>query len=121
MTIAYWCVLVIILFPYLFTVLAKTNKHFNNHDPREYLNNISGWRKRAHYVQQNSFEVNPAFGLAVIIAHLTQVDQFKLDLLAIAFVITRILYAVCYLIDKPSLRSLVWSLGMLCIITLFFL
>ena len=119
MTIAYWCVLVVIFFPYFFTILAKTGAHFNNHDPRAYLEGATGWRKRAYYVQLNSFEALPAFGFAVVIAHLMQVDQFKLDILAITFVIARILYAICYLADKAFLRSLVWALGIACIISMF--
>lgn len=121
MTIAYWCVLIIILFPYFFTFLAKTSKHFNNHDPRSYLETVTGWRKRAHNTQLNSFEAIPSFGLAVIIAHLMHVDQFKLDTLAVIFVVTRIFYAIFYLADKPTLRSLIWTVGMVCVIAMFWI
>ena len=75
MTISYWCVLAILMFPYVFTVLAKTSPAFNNHDPRKYLQNLTGWRQRAHYIQLNSFEVAPSFGIAVIVANLLQIGR----------------------------------------------
>ncbi len=121
MTIAYGCVLITIIFPYVFTVLAKTEPGFDNQDPRGYLEKIHGWRRRAHYTQLNSFEIMPAFASAVIIAHLTHASQPTLDKLAIAFIITRLLYAVCYLSDKAALRTLFWAIGFGCIISMFFI
>jgi uncharacterized MAPEG superfamily protein len=121
MTIAYWCVLVTILFPYIFAFIAKMDPHYNNHTPREYLQTLTGWRKRAHNVQLNCFETGPAFGITVIIAHLLQAPQVSLDKLAIAFVIARIIYAICYLTDKASLRTLFWTIGMGCMLGIFYL
>lgn len=121
MTTAYWCVLFIIFFPYFFTFLAKSSRNFNNHDPRGYLAKLTGWRKRADYVQQNSFEATSAFGLAVIIAHLAHANQTNLDYLSIAFVIARIIYSICYITDQASLRSLFWGVGMVCILGMFYI
>lgn len=127
MTIAYWCILIIIIFPYIFTILAKSGRHFNknnqfdNRDPRTYLKNLTGWQKRADYVQLNSFEVHPAFSISVIIAELTHASQFNIDLLAIAFVITRILYSLCYLFNQSTLRTLSWALGMACILGFYYI
>jgi uncharacterized MAPEG superfamily protein len=121
MTIAYGCVLLMIVFPYFFTILAKTSPLFNNHTPREYLEHTTGWRKRAHWVQLNSFEIMPAFAASVIIAHQLHATQSSIDILAIVFVITRSLYAVCYLSDNAIFRSLAWIIGFGCIIGLFFI
>jgi uncharacterized MAPEG superfamily protein len=121
MTIAYGCVLLMIIFPYLFTILAKTGPFFNNHAPREYLEHTTGWRKRAHWVQLNSFEITPAFAASVIIAHQLHATQSSIDALTIAFVATRCLYAACYLSNKALLRSIAWIIGFGCIIGLFFI
>ena len=121
MTIAYWCVLIMILFPYLFTLLAKSGTGFNNSNPREYLEKVEGWRKRAHWVQVNNFETFPAFAAAVIIAHLLQADQTMVNRLAIGFVIARTLHAIYYLANKASLRTLFWFLGLGCVLALFFI
>ncbi|RJG12445.1 hypothetical protein D3879_03905 [Pseudomonas cavernicola] len=124
MTIAYWCVLIALFLPYLSTVAAKgvsggfSPKH--NHDPRAFLATLSGVGRRANNAQLNAFEVIPAFSAAVIIAHLAGgAAQSTLDMLAIAFVVSRLLYLVCYLADWASLRSLVWFVGMGLIVSLF--
>lgn len=119
MTVAYWCVLAMIIFPYIFTIMAKAGSKYDNHDPRAALQKMTGWRKRANYIQLNSFEATPAFGIAVIIAHLAHANQLTLDKLAITFVIARVFYAICYLTDKATLRSLVWFVGYACVISLF--
>ncbi len=124
MTIAYWCVLIALFLPYLSTVTAKavsggfTPKH--NHDPRALLDNLNGIGRRANNAQLNSFEVTPAFSAAVIIAHLAGgAEQALLDQLAMAFIVSRLLYLVCYLADWAPLRSLMWFVNMGLIISLF--
>lgn len=124
MTTAYWCVLIALFLPYLSTVTAKavsggfSPRH--NHDPRALLASLEGLGRRANNAQLNSFEVTPAFAAAVIIAHLAGgAEQGLLDQLAIAFVISRVLYWLCYLADWAPVRSLVWFVGMGLIISLF--
>lgn len=124
MTLAYWCVLIALFLPYLSTVTAKavsggfSPKH--NHDPRALLDNLTGIGRRANNAQLNGFEVTPAFSAAVIIAHLAGgAEQALLDQLALAFIVTRVLYFVCYLADWAPLRSLFWFANMGLIISLF--
>jgi uncharacterized MAPEG superfamily protein len=113
MTVAFWCVLAASLLPYLFTSYAKfTGPGFSNRKPREFLEKLEGARKRAHWTQLNSFESLPIFAAAVIIAHLAGADAGQRDLLAIVFVVSRILYGAFYIGDKPPLRSLAWFTGM---------
>lgn len=119
MTIAYWCVLAAALLPYVFTLVAKSGARYNNHAPREFLEKREGYHKRAHWVQLNSFEAFPPFAAAVIIASLAEAAQNSIDMLAIAFIICRVLYGIAYVTDKPSLRSLIWMAGLACVIGLF--
>jgi uncharacterized MAPEG superfamily protein len=120
-TIAYWCVLVMVLFPYLFTILAKSGPGFNNSNPRGYLEKVEGWRKRAHWVQVNNFETFPAFAVSVIIAHQLHANQTIINELAIIFVMARTLHAICYIANLASLRTLFWFIGLGCVVTLFFI
>ena len=123
MTTAYWCVLAAALLPYAFTGLAKfgegTAARYDNRAPRDWLDRQTGWRKRAHWAQLNSFEAFPPFAAAVIIAHLAGAAQTKVDDLAIAFVALRAAYGALYVLDHPRLRSLVWGLALTCVILLF--
>ncbi|MFF7706387.1 MAPEG family protein [Pseudomonas sp. NPDC007930] len=124
MTLAYGCVLVAIILPYVCTTIAKvTSKRFNrraNHDPRAFQETLEGLPRRAHAAQLNSFEILPAFIGAVVIAHLEGgAAQGTLDGLALAFILTRLAYIACYLGDWARLRSLVWFVGLALIVALF--
>jgi uncharacterized MAPEG superfamily protein len=124
MTIALWCVLIGALLPYAATGLAKGGGRMpvrQNHTPRDWLDKLEGWPKRAHWAQLNSFEVFPAFAAAVIVAQLTHATQSKADDLAMAWVAFRVLYLVMYLVDLAPLRTLSWTAGMACMVWLFFL
>ncbi len=123
MTVAYWCVLVALFLPYLSTMIAKATSGFGlkeNHNPREFLEQQQGVSKRAHWAQQNGFEVTPAFAAAVIIAHLAATSaQPTIDGIALAFVVSRLLFTLCYVADWASARTVVWLFGMGCIVALF--
>lgn len=119
MTIAFWCVLAAALTPYIFTLIAKSAPKYNNHAPREFLEKQQGHHKRAHWAQLNGFEAFPPFAAAVIIATIANANQDNLDLLAMSFVGFRIAYGIAYIADKAMLRSLLWMLGLACVIGIF--
>ncbi len=119
MTTADWCVLAAALLPYAFTIAAKSQRGFDNARPREYLANLQGWRQRAHWAQLNGFEVFAPFAAAVLIAQQVGAEQTWINGMAIVFVLSRIAYGLCYIVDRATLRSLAWTLGLACIIGLF--
>ena len=121
MTIAYWCVLFMGLFPYVATGVAKKGfEGYDNGMPRQWLAQQRGFRARANAAQANLFESLPFFFAAVIIASIANAPQNRIDLLAIGFVAARIAYLICYVADWPSTRSLVWLAGLACIVAIFF-
>lgn len=120
MTTAYWCVLIAALMPYVASSIAKAGgERYNNRDPRLWLDRQEGFRARANAAQQNSFEAFPFFAAAVIVAHLTQAPQDRIDALAVIFIVARVAYVVCYLGDWHWLRSIVWTMGLVATLTLF--
>jgi len=121
MTIAFWCVLLALLLPYILSVLARagTPKAEYVRDPRAFNEALSGWHRRAHLAQLNAFEAFPAFAAAVVISHIVGTPQARLDAASVAFVVFRVLHGGFYLADKPALRSASWQAGMLCIVVLF--
>lgn len=119
MTIAYWCVLGMILFPMIFTALAKTRGDYTHKDPRVYFARLDGWRKRAYWVELNIYESFPPFAAAVIIAQQLHAFQPTVDKLAIGFVVARVLHSLCYIGNQGVLRTLFWMLGFACVIALF--
>jgi uncharacterized MAPEG superfamily protein len=121
MTIAYYCVLVMGLLPIVAAGIAK--KGFDNYDnaqPREWLAKQTGFRARANAAQANLFESLPFFFAAVIIASISHAPQHRIDMLAVAFVLARIAYLVCYVANWPATRTIVWSIGIACVVALFF-
>lgn len=123
MTLAYWCVFIAILLPVGFTGLAKFTSNFrpkHNHAPRKFLDGLTGWQQRSNWAQQNTFESIPGFMAAVIIAHQLGGNQENIDMLAVSYIIIRIVYGVLYIADKALLRSAAWALGVACILGMFF-
>lgn len=120
MTVAYWCVLIAAVIPLIAIGIAKAGgERYNNRHPRVWLDQQQGYRARAAAAQSNSFEAFPFFAAAVIIAHLTNAPQGRLDLLAIVFVVARIVYVVCYLADRHRARSFVWAIGFVTCVVIF--
>ena len=120
MTYAYWYVFIAFLMPYLFTLLAKVAAPgFNNAKPREFLENLDGWRKRSHWAQLNSFEVFPPFAAGVIIAHQLSAPQAYIDMLGLAFLGFRFAYGIMYMTNQALLRSVAFLGSLACIIGLF--
>ena len=111
MSIAYWCVLIAGLLPYVATLTAKLGARFDNRKPREWLAQQSGYRSRANAAQLNGFEAFPLFAAAVIVAHLTEAPQARVDMLAMVFIAARLAYLGLYLADQAALRSLAWAVG----------
>src|SRR5674476_1350616 len=93
-TVAYWCVLIAALLPFVCATLAKSpgfgksrkQGGYDNNDPRGWLARQTDWQARANAAQANSFEALPLFMGAVIIAHQLGAPQTRLDTLAVVFV-----------------------------------
>jgi uncharacterized MAPEG superfamily protein len=120
MTTAYWCVLAAALMPYVAVSIAKSGgERFDNSSPRLWLERQQGFRARANAAQANSFEAFPFFAAAVIVAHLTQAPQDRIDALAVMFVLARAAFIVFYVADWHWARSIVWTIGVVAAITIF--
>jgi uncharacterized MAPEG superfamily protein len=91
----------------------EENKH-----PRVHTAQLTGFHVRAHWAQQNGFEAFPLFATAVIAAHVTSIPASTINLWALVFILVRVVYIGLYLFDKATLRTLVWSLGIMCSVVL---
>ena len=121
MTFAYWMLIAAALMPYFTIALAKSGGSIDNRAPRLGLEYLSGWRQRAEWAHRNHFEALPAFAAAVFVAELTHAPQARIDELAGIFVLLRLIYTALYIADQATLRSIVWSLGLIAVIWLFVL
>lgn len=124
MAIAYWCILIAALLPYVWVFVAKTSgERYNNRNPRAWVAKQEGNYKvqRANAAHLNGFEAFPAFVAGVLMAQLAGVPANLVTPLAIGFVVARVLHGVFYLADMHTLRSLIWLIGMLCAVALMVL
>ena len=119
MTLAYWCLFAAMFYPFVFAGLAKSQGGYDNASPRAWLDSVGGWRRRAHWAQQNHFEAYPPFAAGVIVAHQLGGTQAWIDALAVIFLVSRLLYGAFYVADRPTLRSLVWTVAFACVVGLF--
>jgi uncharacterized MAPEG superfamily protein len=119
MTIAFWCVLIAGLLPYIAALTAKAGARFDNKNPRDWLAKQEGYRRRANAAQANAFEAFPLFAAAVIVAALVQAPQERVDLLAMSFVVARAAYFGFYLLDWAVPRSAAWFAGIGCAVAIF--
>ncbi len=123
MTIAFWTLLFAIMLPWLMALIKKTpsslHGKYNNRAPRAGEQDLQGVSQRVLWAEQNSYEILPGYIAAIIVSYLVGAEQYCIDIFALIFIGSRILYCLCYIKDWPSLRSAVWVVGLLCIIAIF--
>lgn len=116
-----YLILIACLLPYAFAMVAKFAGGFkkkDNQNPRQFLEKSTGMAARANAIQQNSFESLPLFLTSLLMAEYMVVDQALIMRLGIAYLVLRVFYAICYLVNWSTLRSAIWLLSMCCPIIL---
>ncbi|MCA1457362.1 MAPEG family protein [Bradyrhizobium sp. BRP22] len=123
MTVAEWCVFGTLML-YLLTIAAAkwmAIGRFDNSNPRDpgfYDDPIRGRALGAH---QNGIEAFPFFAVAVLLAEFRLGPLRLIDELAVLFLIVRIAYVFTYLGNRPTLRSILWTIGFTINVAIFFL
>ena len=123
MTIAEWCVFAAVLL-YLLTIApfkAVYFRKFDNSRPRDPAFYEDALRSRALGAHQNGLETFPFFAAAVLLAEFRASPQHLIDELAVLFLIVRIAYVLTYLGNRPRLRSILWNIGFIINIAIFFM
>jgi uncharacterized MAPEG superfamily protein len=122
LAMAYWCVLIAALLPYVWVAVAKgSGEHFDNRDPRGWIARQGNPRvHRANAAQLNAYEAFAPFAASIVLAQLAGVAAGRIALLAVLFVLFRILHGLIYIAGwKHSMRSLAWFGAFICVLVLF--
>ncbi|MCC3309131.1 MAPEG family protein [Psychrobacter sanguinis] len=122
--VAIWSMMIASVLPLLFAILAKVLGGFgvaDNSHPRDVVAKYTGRAARANAAQQNSYESLPIFLASVIVAMLFFVPQVVINYLAVVYVMLRVIYGIAYIVNLPTLRSIIWTLSMACCFMLFYL
>jgi uncharacterized MAPEG superfamily protein len=123
MTVAEWCVFLSLML-YLLSIASVKwlrSGRFDNSRPRDpafYADPIAARALGAH---QNGIESFPFFAFAVLLAEFRACPQNLINELAVLFLIVRIAYVFTYVGNRPTLRSILWSIGFAINIAIFFL
>lgn len=120
MAIAYWCILIAAVLPYVWAGVGKSAvRGYDNRDPRGWVARQTNPRtQRGNAAHLNAFEAFAPFAAGVLMAQAAGVDPGRIAALAVAFIVFRLLHGVFYLADKDMLRSLTWAAGIACVAAL---
>jgi uncharacterized MAPEG superfamily protein len=124
MTTPFWCLFVITLMPFVIAPIGGyfKNKQFgslDNKNPRLQSRMLEGTGARAQAAQENSWEALAVFSVAVIVNHLAGGNPGTASTAAMVFVAARLVYVAAYIADIDKLRSGVFLVGLICVVTLF--
>jgi uncharacterized MAPEG superfamily protein len=123
MTVAEWCVFGTLMLSLLTIASVKwiDFRRFDNSRPRDSVFYDDPIRARALGAHQNGIEAFPFFAAAVLLAEFRLGPLRLIDELAVLFLIVRIAYVFTYIGNRPTLRSILWSVGFAINIAIFFL
>lgn len=124
MDISIWCVFAAFLLIYLTRLpVVITSRRQEGYleigNPREQQARLTGIGSRAQAAHQNTLEAFAPFAVAVGVAHYGAAEPGLRDMLALTFVTARVLYVGAYLADQNPWRTVIWMVGMLCVVGLF--
>lgn len=117
MTMAFWCVFVAALLPYVPFGLASSK--LNPNAPRLGVAALEGVAARAYGAHLNGFEAFPFFAAAVIVSHIVEGANATVGWLALAFILARLAHMAFYLMDRQPLRSASFFVGMALTVVIF--
>ena len=123
MTVAEWCIFGAVIL-YLLTIApfkAANGRSFDNAKPRDPAFYDNPLRARALGAHLNGIETFPFFAAAVLLAEFRSAPQNLINELAVLFVIVRIAYVLTYIGNRPTLRSILWNIGFVINVAIFFL
>lgn len=109
----------LIYLPYIVVAYARFQVGMDMSAPRALFDKLPDYGKRATWAHQNSFESFIIFAPAALMAYSTGVSSPQAIYAAIAYIIARFFYSVCYILNIPAGRSLMFGVGTVSIITLF--
>ncbi|KKO49707.1 membrane protein [Arsukibacterium sp. MJ3] len=116
MTLLLSTLLIVALLPYLakLPLVWAMNKAggYDNHNPRQQQARLEGFGQRCNAAHYNSFEALGLFSAAVICSVATAPVSSLEQYLAVAFVLSRLGYLLCYWNDWASARSWIWLAGL---------
>lgn len=86
--------------------------------PRAAFDKLPDYAKRATWAHQNALEAFPIFAAAALMAYVTNQTSEIAGWAAIVWMTARFLFPIFYILNIPTLRSLMFGIGSICSFTL---
>ncbi len=121
MTTALWCLVAAAVFHVASKIpllIAQAREGYDNRHPRDQQARLTGWGGRARAIHANQIESFPLFAAGILVASTMAPAHAWIDILALAYIGSRVVYTGLYLANAATLRSLVWSVGFLASVAL---
>ena len=120
------CLFIACLLPYISKIptaiaMSKQPKGYDNNYPRAQQAVLTGFGARAVAAHQNSFESLIIFSTAVLTALATMHVTYNIQLLAIIYILSRVVYHLLYLLNWATLRSSIWAVGLIASLSIIWL
>lgn len=112
---------VLIYVPFMVVGAARFRLGYDRSAPRAMFDKLPAYAQRATWAHQNSFEAFVLFAPAALMAYMTAQTSLWALAAAIAHIVARLFYSIFYILDIPTLRSLMFAIAALGTYTLFFL
>ncbi len=114
------------LLPYLAKIpvavaMAKQSGGYDNNYPRIQQLALQGFGSRAVAAHQNSFESLIIFAAAILLAIATNHTTCTIQVWAIVYLVSRIIYHIFYLLNWANARSSIWFLGLFASLSIIWL
>ena len=127
MTTPLWCLVIVATLPYPLAFLGgyfKTKQFgkIDNKQPRQQAALLEGTGARVAAAQANAWEALGLFTAAMVVLHLANPEAARgatATNLSLGFLATRIAHPILYIANQDILRSLVFMVGMGCVIGIF--
>ena len=120
------CLFIACLIPYLSKIplamaMKKQPGGYDNSTPRAQQAELKGFGSRALAAHQNSFESLLIFSTAILTALATQHTCQTIQICAIVYLISRCMYHLLYLLNWATMRTTIWSIGLVMSLSILYL
>lgn len=109
---------VLVYVPFMVVGFARATAGYDMRQPRAMFDQLPDWGKRATWAHQNSWESFVLYVAAALMVYVTGVDAAAIRWAVVAYLVARFLFSVFYITNVAPLRSLMFGVGTIAIVTL---
>jgi uncharacterized MAPEG superfamily protein len=124
MSLPLWCLLITALLPFWLAFWGSSIRrrefgHLDNHHPRQQYAQMTGKGARLWAAQSNAWEALALFTAGIVAMQTSGGGGRLADIACVVFVLARIAHGLCYAMDLATLRSSLFVVSFLAVMSLF--